>query len=66
MEPKYPNIVVELVGQDGNAFNILGIVRRAMKSHGVPENDIKAFMDEATSGNYDYLLQTCMRWVEVE
>ena len=29
--PKYPNITVELVGKDGNAFNILGICRRAMK-----------------------------------
>ena len=29
--PKYPDITVELVGQDSNAFNLLGICRRAMK-----------------------------------
>jgi predicted ATP-dependent Lon-type protease len=44
----------------------LSIVKRAMKPHGVPENDIKAFMEEATSGNYDHLLQTCIRSVEVQ
>jgi hypothetical protein len=26
MEPKYPNITVKLIGEDGNAFNILGCV----------------------------------------
>ena len=31
-EVKYPEIEVELVGQDGNAFVILGAVRRAMRN----------------------------------
>lgn len=64
-EVKYPEIEVELVGQDGNAFVILGAVRRAMRSAGVSSEEIDSFYDEATSGDYDHLLSTCMRWVTV-
>jgi hypothetical protein len=66
MEPKYPNIIVQLVGQDGNAFAILGRVQKEMKRGGVPRNEIDTFMSEATKGNYDELLATVMKWVEVE
>ena len=64
--PKYPDITVQLVGKDGNAFNILGICRRAMKRARLPESEIEAFTQEATSGNYDHLLATCLDWFEVE
>ena len=57
--PKYPDITVELVGKDGNAFNILGICRRAMKRAHLPESEIEAFTQEATSGDYNHLLITC-------
>lgn len=63
---KYPNITVELTDNDGNAFAILGLVRRAMLQAGVPQSEIAEFMGEATSGDYDHLLQTCLRWVNVE
>ena len=63
--PKYPDIEVQLSGNDGNAFAVLGAVTRALKRAGVPADDVKAFTDEATSGDYDHLLSTCMRWVEV-
>ena len=64
--PKYPDITVELVGKDGNAFNILGIVRRAMKYADLPQAEIEAFTAEATSGDYNHLLATCCEWVNVE
>jgi len=63
--PKYPEVEVQLTGEDGNAFNLIGIVRRAMRSAGVPAEEIGAFCTEAMSGDYDHLLQTCMQWVEV-
>lgn len=66
MEPKYPNITVQLSGEDGNAFAILGKVSKAMKRGGVDKSEVDAFYSEATSGDYDNLLQTAMRWVEVE
>ena len=65
-EVKYPNITVKLVGNDGNAYAILGTVRKAMRNNGVPEERIDEWFKEATSGNYDHLLVTCMQWVNVE
>jgi hypothetical protein len=56
--------VVKLTGQDGNAFNLLGLVRKAILTSNQPEL-ADAFMSEATSGDYDHLLQACMRYVEV-
>ena len=64
--PKYPDIIVQLVGKDGNAFNILGICRRAMKRAHLPESEIEAFTQEATSSDYDYLLATVCEYFNVE
>lgn len=64
-EPKYPKVEVQLSGEDGNAFSILGRVSGAMRKAKVPKEDIDAFMKEATSGNYDNLLATCCKWVNV-
>jgi len=66
MDVKYPEITVSLVRVDGNAFSILGQVRKAMRQAGVPAEQIKEFMTEATSGDYDHLLQTTMQWVNVK
>ena len=63
---KYSEIRVELVGKDGNAFNVLGICRRAMKRARLPESEIEAFTAEATSGDYNHLLATCCEWFKVE
>ena len=57
--------VVQLVGEDGNAFAILGRVRRAILKSNHPEL-ADAFMRDATSGDYDHLLQTCMCYVTVD
>ena len=65
-EPRYPNVTVHLVGEDGNAFAILGRVSKALRRAGVADSEVKAFMSEATAGDYDALLATCLRWVDVE
>ena len=65
MEPKFPHVEVELVGQDGNAFAILGNVQRAMRQADVDKTDIDEMMAEAMSGDYDHLLQTVMATVAV-
>lgn len=62
---RYPRIHVRLAGGDGNAFAILGTVRRALFQGGVATDQVNEFMDDATSGDYDHLLQTCMKWVDV-
>lgn len=65
MGPKFPNISVELIGVDGNAFNILGIVKKALERAGVSEEEVSEFYTEATSGDYNKLLATVMDTVEV-
>ena len=65
MQPKYPNINVRLAGNDSNAFAILAAVKKALYNNKVSAEEIKQFYDEATSGDYDNLLQTTMKWVEV-
>lgn len=62
----YPDIVVKLVGTDGNAFAILGKVRKALQRNKVPQDKVETFTKEAMSGDYDNLLQVCMKWVNVE
>ena len=65
-EIKYPNITVNIIGQNGNAFCILGICKRAMEQAKLPQTEIDAFMTEATSGDYKHLLATVMVWFNVE
>ena len=65
-EPRFPEIVVDLIGRDGNAFSIMGRMRRHLRRGGVSPDEIDAFLEEAKSGDYDHLLATCMRWVTVE
>ncbi|WP_296203920.1 hypothetical protein [uncultured Hyphomicrobium sp.] len=65
-KPKYPDITVELTGSDGNAFAVLGKVRKALRQAGLRDDEIKKFSDEAMAGDYDHLLRTCMRWVNVD
>ena len=65
IEIKYPDIKVELVGNDGNAFAIVGSVNRALKESGVEKEERDKFTAEAMGGDYDNLLQTAMRWVDV-
>jgi hypothetical protein len=60
---RYPEIEVHLTGEDGNAFSILGRITKAMRRARVSGEEIQQFQAEATSGDHDHLLQTCMRWV---
>ena len=62
---KFPEIEVELVGENGNAFAILGRVSKALKRGGVSNEEVDIFLNEAKSGDYDHLLQTTMKWVSV-
>ena len=63
MEPLYPEVEVQLSGQDGNAFSIMGRVTKALADAGVPKEKRTEFQNECMSGDYDHLLQTCIKWV---
>lgn len=64
MSVLHPNIHVDLSGEDGNAFMIIGRTTKALRRGGVPQEQINKFTEEASSGDYDHLLQTVMKWVE--
>lgn len=70
----YPDVVVQLSGQDPNAFAIMARVKEALRRH-FRETESKEwaqiapiwdkYLAEATAGNYNELLQTTMKWVSV-
>jgi hypothetical protein len=62
-QPRYPDVQVQLSGEDGNAFAILGRTAGALRQAGLAQAEIDDYFAEATSGDYDHLLQTTMRWV---
>ena len=49
-------VKLELVGIDGNAFFLMGAFQRAARKQGRSPEEIKAVMDDCTSGDYDHLL----------
>ncbi len=68
MEPLKDEIerpVLELLGHDGNAFAILGRAAKTLKRAGYNQDQVDAFHAEATAGDYDHLLGTCMKWFDV-
>lgn len=56
---------VELVGTDGNAFAVIGKVKRALKDEGNSDEVIQSYLDQATSGDYDHLLAVSASFTEV-
>jgi len=65
-EPRHPEITVKLIGENGNAFAIIGKVTGALKRAGIAPATINEFTADATSGDYDHLLGVVQEWVEVE
>ena len=58
-------IDVKLIGEDGNAFYILGKVTREMRRNGYTKDEIDQYLKEAKSGDYNNLLRVTMEWVNV-
>jgi len=57
---------VKLIGQDGNAFAIMGRVKKALRHAGADTEYINKYLNEATSGDYDHLLVVSMEYVDVD
>ena len=62
--PKYPEVKVNLPDEDVNVLAIIGRCRKAARNAGLDSATIDEFYKEATSGDYDHLLQTCLRWFD--
>ena len=59
-----PRPVVKLVGEDGNAYSILGRCQAAMRKVGWQREQISLFQKEAMSGDYDQLLRTVVKYCD--
>ena len=62
--PKY-EIKVQLSGNDGNAFAIMGSVKSALKKAGASKEEIDQYLSESMAGDYDNLLRVATDWVKV-
>lgn len=65
-DPKYPQVTVQLTGIDSNAGSIMGAVTRGLRRHGVSAEEQDEFRKEAMSGDYNNVIATAMKWVDVE
>ena len=57
---------VKLVGEDGNAFSIMGRVKKALMVAGADKEYADKYLKEATVADYSYLLTVSMEYVNVE
>lgn len=57
---------VKLIGEDGNAFFMIGRCRRAAKKAGWTEEQLDRVTKEMIAGNYDHLLATVQKYFDVE
>ena len=52
-----------LVGQDGNAFALMGYTARALKNEGLGEL-VSEMQKQATSGDYYHLIAVCDSYLD--
>jgi len=64
IEPKIKP-TVDLISTNGNAFAIIGHVRKALLKAGADKEYVSKYMEEAMAGDYDHLLVVTMGYVEV-
>ena len=57
---------VKLIGQDGNAFSIMGRVKKALMQAGADKEYVDKYLKESTVADYSYLLAVSMEYVNVE
>ncbi len=56
---------LQLSGEANNAFFIIGRAHRVARQAGWSQAQIDAFTDVAKAGDYDHVLQTCMKYFDV-
>ena len=56
---------VKLVGEDGNAFNIIACCRRAWRRAGNGMDEWEAIQAEMMSGDYNHLLRVATKYFDV-
>lgn len=56
---------VKLIGEDGNAFVIMGRVRNALRESGADKEYLDQYFNDAIAGDYDQLLYVTMEYVDI-
>jgi hypothetical protein len=59
-------VSVQLSGNDGNAFAVMGAVKSALKKAGASKEELEQYLTDSMSGDYDNLLRVAMEWVKVK
>ena len=57
-------VSMELIGMDGNAFNLMGQFQKNARRQGWSKEDINSVLNECKKGDYNHLLCTLMDHVE--
>ncbi|MFN2491147.1 MAG: hypothetical protein ABR529_15745 [Actinomycetota bacterium] len=67
--PMFPEVVVDISGPDGNAFAIMGVVRRALKDahrrHEACDQEVDDVLRDMLAEDYDHLLDVAKRYVTI-
>lgn len=66
IDQTHVKLTVDLSGPDGNAFAILGKVNGILRQFGYDGEAIGEVMKEAMSSDYDHLLETVGRAVDLK
>lgn len=62
---KYPHTHVQLTGYKGDQHELIATVARALKGAGASRAEIHAYRIESLSGDYDHVIATAKKWVNV-
>lgn len=63
MDDEFRHVVVNLWGVDGNAFIVMGTVKKALQKAGATHLQVSYFLSQCMSGDYENLLAVCNKWV---
>ncbi|MFJ1837855.1 hypothetical protein ACIOJ9_28795 [Streptomyces sp. NPDC088175] len=63
--PQHPDVTVQLSGEDGNVYSVIGIVQKALRRAGHHEAATAFGRTALGSQSYDEVIQLAMRTVDV-
>lgn len=64
-EPRFPDVTVQLPNDTNTGSRYVARVSGALRRGGATQEEVDEFIHEATSGDYDNMLATVQRWVDV-
>lgn len=56
---------IDLSVIDGNAYAIMGAAQRILKQAGATPEEVKEYLDESMSSDYEHLVATVSKWLVV-